>query len=197
MTVASRPVLGVLGVACVLGACTTANDTVPARSATEQLIISTAADRGIEQINFGVPAGARTFVDSYIDGPDAKYVLGAIRDRLIRQGALPVADRGAADWIVELRAGALSMDQSATLFGLPSFDAPIPLTGATKTPEIALFKRARRVGVAKLAATSYPAKGGAAVSSGPVHGFSQATKWTVLVLISWSSDDITPDGKPD
>jgi len=194
---ATLTVVGLLGVAFALGACTTANDTIPARSATEQLIISTAADRSIEQINFGVPNGAKTFVESHIEGPDAKYALGAIRDRLIRQGALPVADRGAADWIVEVRAGALSTDQSATLFGLPSFDAPIPLTGATKTPEVAIFKRARRVGIAKLAATSYPAKGGAVVSSGPVYGYSQATKWTLLVLISWSEDDFSPASKPD
>jgi len=192
-----RGIPACLFAALLLAACTSSRETAPARSAAEQLLISAAADRSAGQIEFGVPAGAKAFVDSFIEGPDAKYALAALRDRLIRQGALPTADRNAADWIVEVRAGALSIDDEATLFGLPSFNAPIPLTSATQTPELALFKRARRIGIAQFAATSYPVRGGAASAAGPAYGYARATKWTILFAISWSTDDITPPGKCD
>jgi hypothetical protein len=178
--------------ALAASACTMQRDTQPVRSASEQLIISTAIERAVAQLKFEVPAGTRVFVETaYFDGYDNKYATGTVRDRLLREGVRLVPDRGAADAVVELRAGALSVDERAILLGIPSFELPVPLAGQAKTPELALFKKADRLGVAKIAATTFDAKTGALIKPGdPEYGFSHRTRYTVLLLISWTTTDV-------
>jgi hypothetical protein len=180
----------------LLGACTISRDTSPPRAATEQLLISAAADRAADRLALQIPRDTKVFVDTTnFEGYDGKYAIGAVRDRLLKQGARLVPDRAAADTVVEVRAGALSIDEHKTLFGIPSFDVPIPLAGPLKFPEIALFKKQKWQGIAKIAATGYDAKGGALVaSSGPEYGFSHKTYWVVMLFISWTTDDLGPDG---
>jgi hypothetical protein len=179
-------------VALAIAACTMQRDTLPVRSASEQLIISTAIERAVTQLNLEVPAGTRVFVETaYFDGYDNKYATAAVRDRLLREGVRLVPDRGAADAVVELRAGALSIDERAVLLGIPSFELPVPLAGQAKTPELALFKKADRLGLAKLAATTFDARTGALIKPGdPQYGFSHRTLYTVLLLISWTTTDV-------
>lgn len=125
----------------MLGACTTMRESSPQRTATEQLLISTAVDRAVEQVNLKTPVGTKVFVDAdQLEGSDGKYAAGAMKDRLLRGGAHLVADRGKADAVVEVRAGALSIDDKQTLVGTESFDVPVPLAGQFKIPEIALSK---------------------------------------------------------
>lgn len=140
------------------------------------------------------PADAKIFVDAqYFDGIDAKYTISAIRDQLAKDGAHLVADRGAADVVVEIRSGAQSIDDHSFLIGIPSFDVPIPLSGAVKLPEVALFKKAQETGKTKIAMTGYDQKTGTyRFTVGPDYGYSHQTNWTVLLLISWTTDDIYP-----
>lgn len=111
-----------------LAGCTTARETNPARTATEQLLVSTAADHAADRLELGLPKDTKVFLDAqYFEGTDQKYAISTIRDQLLKQGDRLVADKGNADAIVEIRAGALSVDQDTTLLGIPSFDIPIPL----------------------------------------------------------------------
>ena len=72
---------------------------------------------------------------------------------------------------------------------------PIPLTGPFSTPEIALFKRERQEGVAKLAITSYDAESGALhSSSGATYGSSTVDRWVVLIF-GWTDEDIGREGR--
>lgn len=177
----------------LLTACTTERESNPARTATEQLLISTAAERGAAQMAAPLSPGTKLFVDAqYFEGLDSKYTIGAIRDQLAKDGAELVADRASADVVVEIRSGAQSIDQTSTLFGLPSIDLPIPLAGALKFPEIALFKKAQQIGTAKIAMTGYEQKSGVyKFSVGPEEGLSHRTQWTVLIFVSWRTDDLT------
>jgi len=71
------------------GGCTMDKTTAPARSATEQLLLSTAADRALQATDFTIFAGRKVFLDpAYFDSYDAKYALGTVRDALNRAGAL-------------------------------------------------------------------------------------------------------------
>jgi hypothetical protein len=179
----------------IITGCTTTRDTMPPRSATEQLLISTAADHAADAIKLDIPSGAKVFVDaSNFEGTDSKYAIGALRDRVLQLGGHLVADRVLADTVVEIRSGALSVDQSQTLVGIPKFDIPIPLAGPLGFPEIALFKKSERRGVAKFAASSYGTKEGEAEgASGPRYGFSHDTHWILLFFFSWSSEDLLPE----
>lgn len=181
--------------ALLLGGCAVTRDTQPPRTATEEMLISAAADRAADALRPHFAPGAKVFVDAqYFDGTDAKYTIGAIRDRLAQNGARLVADRKSADMVVEIRSGAQSIDQNSLLIGLPSINVPIPLAGQVQTPEVAFFKRAKEVGVSKIAATGYGEKDGAyAMTLGPEYGFSHETKWTVLFFISWMTQDFLPE----
>jgi hypothetical protein len=105
-----------------LAGCTQAVESNPPRTATEQMLISTAADRAAEKLALALPKGTSVFVDaSNFDGTDAKYAIGSIRAQLLKQGIRLVEDKKKAHTIVEVRSGALSTDKSQTLVGIPSF----------------------------------------------------------------------------
>ena len=173
--------------ALALSGCTTMRESAPQRTAREQLLISTAADRAAEKLNLKIPTGTKLFVDpQFVEGTDSKYAVAAVRDRLLRNGAQLVEKREQAEAVVEVRAGALSMDERQMLVGIPSWDVPVPLAGgAFKVPEVALYAEKERVGVAKLAATSYAAADGKLIdSTGPQFGYAHEFEKTVLLFVT-------------
>ncbi len=178
----------------VLAGCTTDRETSPQRTATEQLMLSTAADRAAEQLTFGMPKGTKVFVDSTnFDAYDGKYAIAKIRSRVLESGANLINEKEQADAILEIRSGALSTDDHTFIVGIPSFQIPIPFAGELTFPELALFKKGTEKGVAKFAAVGYDAKTGALIhSSDAKYGFSTQTEWVVLLLVSWKNDDFRP-----
>ena len=183
-----------------LAGCSTTRESEPARTATEQLLISSAVDRALDRMNLRIPEGTKIWVDAEnFEGYDQKYAVGAIRDRLMREGGRLVADRGQADAVVEIRAGALSTDSDSMLIGIPSMDLPIPLAGQARTPELSLVKKSRDEGVAKIGITAYDAKTGVPESftlTEPIYGFSNRTRWVVLSLFDWTNSDLmAPPGQ--
>jgi hypothetical protein len=192
--------IAVLTLFLIVGACSTVRDTLPARAATEQLLLSAAVDRAARQLTLNIPRDKKVYVDSqYVEGYDSKYAAGAIRDSLLRQGIRLINTRADADTIVEARVGALSIDERRRLVGIPDTELPIPLSGQLKTPEIAFFKKHQWKGIAKLAVTAYDAKSGVLVdSSAPQYGSSDKTDWVILLFISWTTDSLRPDeGDPE
>jgi len=181
---------GLIGL--TLAGCTTIRSTDPQRTATEQLLISVAADKAAQSLVLNIPKGNRVFVDpGNFEGYDSKYAIGAIRDHVLQEGLRLTNDKGNADTIVEIRSGALSVDDRSTLIGIPQTNLPVPLAGSLTIPEIALYKREVQQGIAKFAATSYDAKQGTLVSSSrPLPQSSNQKKTTLLFFISWSNDDL-------
>ncbi|HLI10266.1 MAG TPA: DUF6655 family protein [Alphaproteobacteria bacterium] len=161
----------------------------------EQLLISAAADRAVDQLKLDLPPRTKVLVDSqYFEGLDAKYTIGAIRDRLLKQGADLVADRNSADVVIEIRSGGQSIDKRTTLWGIPGFNIPIPLSsGSLPFPELALYKKEQEIGVSKVAMTGYDRKGGEfKTASGPDYGFSRRTHYIILLFFSWTNNDAVP-----
>ena len=192
-----RPLLGVVLLSTlVLCGCSTDRESDPQRTATEELLISAAADRAAEQLALDLGPSRKAFLDTTnFEGLDSKYAIAAIRASLLKQGTRFVGDRKDADTIVEIRAGALSIDKHDLLVGVPSFNLPIPLAGPLATPEIALYKSEEQHGVAKFAATAYDAKDGHFIAeSTPPLGRSTLQKHVVL-LVSWQKDDIHGNGE--
>jgi hypothetical protein len=185
-----------------LAGCTTSVDTAPSRSASEELLISKAAEQAADALKVEIHPGNKVFVDTTnFAGTDAKdmdvkYAIGTIRDRLGRQGAKLVDKKTDADAVVELRSGALSLEQHEFLIGIPALTLPIPLAGATSLPEIALYKHAVRAGVAKFAASEYNKDGALVSSDDPKFGFSKKNQTVLLVVFGWDEGDIAPKGSP-
>ncbi len=174
------------------GGCTQTILTAPQRSATEQLLLSTAADRAIASTNFSLFNGKKVFVDAgNFDSYDAKYAIGSIRDALSRAGALLVSVATNSDITIEPRSGALSIDASSTLIGVPSGAVPVPLTGAVSIPELALYKSQKQFSMAKLALLAYETHGGKHFySSGPMLGKAYNHYYVFIGFITITSSDM-------
>src|SRR6202000_390743 len=92
--------------AALLAGCTTARSTAPLRTASEQLLISAAADRAASQLSLGIPKGTRIFVDSQdFQGYDNGYAIAASRTQLLKNGLMLVDERPRAEAVVQVSSG--------------------------------------------------------------------------------------------
>ncbi len=179
--------------ALVLTGCTTARQTSPGRSAIEELLVSTAAERAAESLAASIPPGYKLFFDGqYLTGPDAPYAAAAIKDHILRRGIAFSEDRNKADAILTPRIGALSTNEIATVAGLPSLPVPfLPLGTSLTTPELNLFKQQEDDGIAKFAATvSDTRTGKLIIASDPAYGYSRRSNWVLLFFIAWHESDL-------
>ena len=179
--------------ALLLAGCTSSRTSAPVRTATEQLLISRAADQAAAQLSLGIPKDTRIFVDrQFFQSYDDGYALNAIRTQFLRQGLALVDDRNKAQVIVTVSSGALSTDENSLLIGIPQLTLPfLPIGNSVTVPEVALFKSAQDKGVAKFVATGYDAQTGKLVTTtDPQYGFSHQTNHTVLLFFSWQTGDL-------
>lgn len=170
--------------------------TQPEHTATEQLLITKAADDAVARLELPLARGTKVFLDATgISGDYAGYMTALLRERLLELGGWVAESRDQAEVIVEARTGALSADDFQTLIGLPSITVPVPLTGDLTTPEMALYKRAERRGITKIALNAYRREDGSLVGkTDNQFGFSTKKEWTVLFFFSWGSSDLFPKG---
>ncbi|HVZ27208.1 MAG TPA: DUF6655 family protein [Rhizomicrobium sp.] len=178
----------------VLPGCTAVRTTSPVRSAEQQIVIATAADRAAAALAAQVPAGISAWIDrdgmpnADIASLDQAYGLAAIEDALLRHGIKLKARRNEADAVILPRVGMLSTDERNTLFGIPSL--PVPLQPNMVIPALSFYSQNTANGSAKFAASVYDAKSGQLiVSTDPAYGFSHAESGTALFLFTWRKND--------
>jgi hypothetical protein len=154
------------------------------RTATEQLLISSAVDRSVSQFDFTSLTGKKVYFDAqYLDGTvDKGYVVSSLRQHLLASGCLLQEDRKQATYVVEARSGGVGTDHSSLLVGVPQMNVPALVPGQpSQIPEIPLAKKNDQNGVAKIAVFAYNRQTGERVwQSGVVQ--SQSTSKDVWVL---------------
>jgi len=175
----------------LLTGCGTTKTSDPARTATEQLLLSTATDHALATANLKIFANRKVFVDAAnFDSYDAKYVVGSIRDVLSRAGALLEDSMTNSDIIVEARSGALSTDSSDSLFGIPSLGVPVPLAGTLQTPQVGIYVAHRQESYAKIALLAFTQQSRSHVySSGPLEGKS-LDQHSRFLFVGWHRTDL-------
>jgi len=155
----SRAFFFVLAVAAVAG-CGTTRWSDTSRTATEQMLISDAVDRAISQIDFSVLEGQNVFLDArFIFGSvDDRYIISTLRQHMLATGCVLKDRPEDADYVAEVRTGAVGTNRNDLLLGTPATQLPsvgaTPVSGAA-IPEIALFKRTSQQGVCKIAVFAY------------------------------------------
>jgi hypothetical protein len=176
----------------LLTGCHSLNVSEPKRTATEQLLLSTAADRGLEDVNLAPLRGKKVFLEEqYFRSYDQEYILGAIRELISKNGAFLVRKIDEADIIVEARSGGLGIDTRTSLFGIPALPIPIPFVGTLATPEIALYKAELHDSTGKFVLLAYDNKtGGYVHSTGSLAGKAYFNYYKVLGFFNWRSTDI-------
>ena len=187
--------------------CATIRTTDTDRTATEQFLVSNAAIEAVDQLAVGTLAGYNLFVDAtYLLDPSADFttpedklfLLGEVRNKLLVQGARLTDDPASADVVVEVRSGALGVDRTETLFGLPGFGVQADVgAGGTQvpigTPELSLYKNLRQRGFASVALVARWADTGELVTStGPAVGQTRRQDYWFFGIGPTTRGDIPP-----
>ncbi len=177
--------LGLLG-------CSSFRETLPARSATEQVLISTAGDRAVTDLETRWAIGKSVLIATEnLDAYDQKYLVQRLRQAVLDAGAILVSERDRADVVLEVASGGLSVDSGQFLLGIPTMEVPIPFAGSVTLPEIALFKQVSVVGKAKLLCTAIDADEGHLFAATPVtYGRARRRFWWVLLLGPFEGGDM-------
>jgi hypothetical protein len=173
-------------VALQFAGCGATRSTDTNRTATEQLLVSDAIDRAVQNMDLRVLSGQTVYLDDtkLADVVDKNYLISTLHQYLLANGCQLRDKREDADFVVEARAGAIGTDRNDLLFGVPSMNVPqIPLVQPVPAaiPEIPIAKRKDQRGVAKIAVFAYHRKTGAPVwQSGLVHEESSANDVWIL-----------------
>jgi len=182
----------------------TIRDTTTARTATEMLLISTAAERAIATYETKHLKGRRVFIDdSKFESVDKSYVMSALRDRLAGDGVLLVdavastegqKDSG-AERVVEVRSGSLGIYDGDFVLGVPAMPIAVPGAFSVQTPALYVFRRFSQKGWAKLQFWTYdPARRRHVHRSGDLWGSSYYNQWYWFGIGPYDgSNDIYPD----
>lgn len=196
MRLPTRHLIALAGPLCAgLAACATASETHPSRTATEQLLVSRAVERAAAQFSMALPTDARVYLDaSALRGEGAEYAASAIREALLSQGNPLSATRGDADVVVEVRLGALSIDKTQRVVGIPRLTLPVSSNLSTATvPELSAYSRRDRTGVAEFSAFAYEAETGRPIALGArFSGTAKIRSHTMFMVFSWGDLEVRP-----
>jgi hypothetical protein len=176
-------------------ACASTSETYPSRTATEQLLVARAADEAVEGLTVPVPKTSRIFVDdAYFRAENAAYAVSAIRGALSEAGHALASNRADADVIFEIRAGALSIEQMRRVFGIPEVRVPINDSfNVVSVPELSIYSRRDRVGVAEFSGFLYDVKTGAPLGAVmPMTGEFRIRRHNFLMIFAWGQQRIDP-----
>jgi hypothetical protein len=138
------------------------------RTATEQLLLSDAIDRAVDQLDFHFMDGKKVYLDASAIKPetDAAYLASSLRQQMAAHGCLLEEKRQESDYVVEARSGAIGTDHEEVLVGMPATTVPAvgPMTAGPATiPEVPIVKRTEQRGVAKISLFAYNRRTGHAV----------------------------------
>jgi hypothetical protein len=159
--------LTLIALSALIG-CGTTRSTDTGRTATEQLLISDAIDRAVQTVNVAALAGQSVYLDDsrLNDVVDRNYLVSTLRQHLLASGCSLRDKAASADYVVEIRAGAIGTDRNDLLFGVPSMNVPqiLPVQPVPAAiPEIPIAKRRDQRGVAKIAVFAYHRESGTPV----------------------------------
>ena len=150
------PLLLIVVCGLVGSGCATARKSDTARTASEQILLSGAVDKAVQQVEFGDLNELAVFIDpQYLDSVDKGYVVSCLRHRVLQNGGLLAAGPDTADVVMEIRSGGVGTDSKESYLGTPSLGVPgMPIS----LPEIKLVSRSTQYGTAKLGLVVYDPK---------------------------------------
>ncbi|MEJ2648066.1 MAG: hypothetical protein P8016_06620 [Sedimentisphaerales bacterium] len=176
--------------------CANVRITDPARTATEQFLLSQAAVKAVDFLSFEAIQGRTIYLDADHFSPAEKdFALSEFRAKLLLSGVSIAPKKEDAEIIVEVRSSGVGIDRYESLLGIPSFVTPTSLTSSITlvTPEIAITKKIRQIGFASISYVAYWADTGEVVaSSGPAIGKSNREDWWFFGFGPSTIGDIPP-----
>jgi hypothetical protein len=187
--------IAALSLAALTAGCASTTESYTGRTATEQLLLARAADRAVDGLTLPIPQGSRVFVDAtYFAGEGAPYSISSIRAALSDAGYALVPSRDQADAVFEIRAGTLSLEQMRRVFGIPDMRVPVNENlNVVSIPELSVYSRRDRVGVAEFSGFLYEPKTGAPLGAVlPMTGQFRIRSHKLLMIVSWGQQRLSP-----
>lgn len=142
----------------ILCGCGTMKTSNTSRTSTEQLLISDAIDKAVDQLDFRVLAGKKVYLNTtaLTSVTDTNYLASSIRQQLLASGAMLKEEKKEAEFIVEVRSGGIGTDENDIIYGIPKTTMPTFVSSGTVTiPEIAIAKKVAQNANAKIAVFAY------------------------------------------
>lgn len=170
----------------VLSGCADPKITNTGRNAIEQLLLTTAVDRSVSQLDFRMLAKDKVRFDYSLLATqvDKNYVQAALEASVSAAGAIIALKPEEAKFVLRPVCATLATEDNKIMLGTPQLPVPIPdMSLSLVIPELPLFKRLNRIGVCKLqveildAATNKQLK-----LAGPVVSQSINTNWVVCFV---------------
>ena len=186
--------------------CATIRVTDPPRTATEQFLMTGAAEAAVNQLSADSLRDRIVYIDTtyltsaWQTAPELSYMIGEFRAKLLKGGARLVPSREKAQIVLELRSPGVGIDRLEFLLGIPPIGLGALAGGvaaasgsATVTPELAIIKSTRQYGFASVAFVAFWADTGELLtSSGPFVGRTFREDWWILGTGPRTIGDIPP-----
>src|SRR6202034_1264599 len=147
---------------------------IVSQKATDQLIAGDAVDRTISQIDFRVLMGKKVFLDTQfvnktvpgVGFVNSEYMISSVRQKMMCDGCLLQEKTDDADFVVEMRIGALGADGHEVIYGMPPNNylsiaasvvpaSPQAAAAIPSMPELSLAKKDDQMAAAKIALFAY------------------------------------------
>ena len=153
-----------IAIAAIVSGCATTTTTNTARTASEQVLISSAIDRAFSNVNFNDFSGQKVFVDEkYVDSVDKGYLISTLRHKVLAGGGLLAGSADDADLVLEARSGGVGTDAEESYIGIPSLGLPgLPI----EIPEVKFVSSNTQMATAKVGLVCYDPKTGRGVGTG-------------------------------
>jgi hypothetical protein len=153
-------VLILTSIATFAAGCGTTRWSDTSRTATEQLLVSDAIDRAVSNFDLRALAGKEIYLDTtrLKNTVDADYLTSSLRQHALASGCILKTKLEEAEYVVEVRSGAVGTDRNDALLGVPATNVPATtFTGgmAAAVPEVSLWKKTDQRAVAKIALFAY------------------------------------------
>jgi hypothetical protein len=189
--------LAIVSVVLCLAGCGRVQETLPPRSAMEQLLISTAGDRAVAGMPLGDLDGKAVFLDTAnLDCYDKPYLVQRLRHAVLDNGGRIAEKREEAQVVLQVASGSLSINKREFLLGLPAIPIPIPMAGTLELPELAIVKAVHHRGRAKLLVSAIdPKTNGAALELPVCYGKARNSNWWFLFLGPFEFNDLPKEAR--
>ena len=179
-------------------------DSTTARTASEILLISTAAERAVAKYDASALEGKRVYIDEgRFESVDKPYVISALRDHLAGSGVTltgskdPITKDKAdgADFVIELRNGTLGIWDGDFVVGIPQLPMSAQGSPTVLLPPLYLFRRLSAQGFAKFQFWIYDAATTKFIGRSPdLWGHSYYNQWWWFGVGPFDgSNDIYPE----
>ena len=134
------------------------------RTATEQLLISSAMEDVVDEYDYSRLAGLKVHIKVANSTTDSDYLKSLIRQQLAANGAFVRDAVDDADYVLEVAPGAVGTNRYELMYGIPETSIPaIGTMAATAIPEFALIKRTDQKAQVKLNMWAYNKTTGAII----------------------------------